>query len=170
MYEMFLRRGDRKMNGQLKLEILLKDINQNIILFELRRNRHKKKAHRLKLFSIIGSAIVTILLGLKSIGDLDILTDITLVISAFITMFNGIEGFYNHKGLWVKDVKSLTSLKELKRDVEFYTAGESEERLTSELLSVYKDRLQRICSEDVRMWTSIKEDQVLSEKVNETNR
>ncbi|WP_428911463.1 DUF4231 domain-containing protein [Niallia sp. Krafla_26] len=152
------------MKGQIKLELLLRDINRTIILFEKRRSRHKKKAYRLKLFSIVGSAIVTILLGLKSIGDLDILADITLILSALITMFNGIEGFYNHRGLWVKDVKTLTSLRELKRDVEFYTAGELEENLSPEALAEFKNRLQRICSEDVRMWTHIKEDQILAEK------
>lgn len=153
------------MKTQVKLELLIKDIEQNIHLFETRRNRHKKKAYRLKLYSIIGSAIVTILLGLKSI-KFDLLADITLGLSAFITMINGIEGFYNHKGLWVKDVKTLTSLRELKRDVEFYTAGEPEDALSPEVLSHFKARLQRICSEDVKMWMNIKEDQILSEKNN----
>lgn len=150
------------MQTQMKLELLLKDIEENIRMFEKRRERHKNKAKILKLSSIVGSALVTVLLGLKTIQN-NLISDITLMLSAFITIFNGIEGFYNHRSLWIKDVKTLTSLRELKRDLEFYIAGESEEQISVKTLARFKDRLQNICNDDVKTWSKIKEEQNLTE-------
>lgn len=150
------------MQSQTKLDLLLRDIEDNIRRCEQRRERHKNKAKLLKISSIVGSALVTVLLGLKSIQN-NLISDITLMLSAFITIFNGIEGFYNHRSLWVKDVKTLTSLVELKRDLEFYIAGESESQISTKALARYKDRLQSICNDDVKSWSKIKEDQNLTE-------
>ncbi|MBB6446337.1 hypothetical protein HNR53_002994 [Bacillus benzoevorans] len=147
---------------QSKLSILMRDLDGVIAVFEKRRRRHKKKAYRLKISSIIGTALVTVLLGLKSIHN-DLLSDLTLCISAIITIFNSIEGFYNHQGLWVKDVKTLARLWELKRDVEFLSAGEAEEEIPDDILMRYKNRLQRICYEDIKTWSHIKENQIESD-------
>lgn len=145
-----------------KLSMLMRDLNAEISLFEERRSRHKKKAYRLKISTIIGTALVTVLLGLKSIQH-DLLSDITLLLSAVITIFNSIEGFYNHQGLWVKDVKTLGRLLELKRDLEFMSAGGAEEKISDETLLRYKNRLQRICNEDIKTWSNIKENQIESD-------
>jgi hypothetical protein len=146
------------MQTQMKLELLMNDINENIKRCERRRERHKNKAKILKLSSIIGSALVTVLLGIKSIQN-NLISDITLILSAFITIFNGIEGFYNHRSLWVKDVKTLTALGELKRDLEFYIAGEQMEQISLRTLTRYKDRLQSILNDDLKTWSKIKDEQ-----------
>lgn len=150
------------MKSQSKVDLLLKDINHNMEIFEKRRKRHSYKSILLKLASIIASAFVTVLLGLKSVQNF-ILSDITLMLSVLISIFNGIEGFFNHRGLWVKDVKTLASLEELKRDLEFYIAGEEDGHLSPKLLTGYKNRLQNILNDDMKSWRKIKEEQFLSE-------
>lgn len=80
------------MKEPLKLDYLLKDINHTIEIFEKRRKRHRTQSMFLKLASIITSAFVTVLLGLKGLQSY-LITDITLMLSVFISMFNGIEGF-----------------------------------------------------------------------------
>ncbi|MDT3498859.1 DUF4231 domain-containing protein, partial [Bacillus toyonensis] len=82
-----------------------------------------------------------------------------------ITVFNGIDGFYNHKELWTKDVITLSRLRELKREIEFFAAGEVSEGLSIEELISYKEKLQNICNEDVITWSNLKEEQG-STKVN----
>ncbi len=149
------------MTKPTKLSILMRNIDDAIALFENRRSRHKKKAYWLKISSIIGAALVTVLLGLKSIQH-DLLSDITLLLSAIITIFNGVEGFYNHQGLWVKDVKTLAALWELKRDLEFLSAGGSEGKIPAETLLLYKNRFQQICNEDLKIWSNLKENQIES--------
>lgn len=150
------------MKGQLKLDFLIKEIDITIEIFEKRRNRHRTQSMLLKLSSIIASALVTVLLGLKSVQN-SIITDVTLILSVLISIFNGIEGFYNHRGLWMKDVKTLASLYELKRDLEFYLTGEDEEHITLKILTTFKNRLQVILEEDVKSWNKIKEEQSLLE-------
>jgi len=150
------------MQTETKLVLLLKDIDDNIMMFEQRRKRHKNKAILLKTTSIVSSALVTVLLGLKSIQN-NLISDLALMLSAFITIFNGIEGFYNHRSLWIKDVKTLTSLQELKRDLKFYIAGMPDEQISIQTLVHYKDRLQSICNDDVKTWSKIKEEQNLTD-------
>ncbi|WP_042374268.1 DUF4231 domain-containing protein [Neobacillus jeddahensis] len=152
------------MNNQLKIKILIEDINHNIEIYEKRRKSNKYKSLFLKVSSLIGSAIITVLLGLKSAQNNNFLSDITLILSAGITIFNGIEGFFNHLGLWVKDVTTLAHLRELKRDFEFYIAGEPEDEISTKILTTYKNRLQDICKNDLKSWAKIKEEQLLSEK------
>jgi Protein of unknown function (DUF4231) len=96
----------------------MNDINGTLSYFEKRKRTNKKKAIRLKLASVISSALITLLLGLKAV-NIDLFSNIALFFAALTTIFNGVEGFYNHRGLWSKDVKTLTSLRELKRDVAF---------------------------------------------------
>ncbi|MGH1276639.1 SLATT domain-containing protein [Bacillus cereus] len=152
------------MDKQRKLDFLTKEINSNIDFFEGRRVKNKKKAFRLKMFSIFASALITLLLGLKTLQN-SYITDFTLLLSVLITVFNGIDGFYNHKELWAKDVITLSRLRELKREIEFFAAGEVSEGLSIEELTSYKEKLQNICNEDVITWSNLKEEQV-STKVN----
>ncbi|KQL33555.1 hypothetical protein AN960_21015 [Bacillus sp. FJAT-25509] len=150
------------MNEQKQLSYLIKEVNVNMEFFEQRREQNKKKAFRLKFSSILASALITVLLGLKTFHN-DVLTDFTLVLAALITVFNGVEGFYNHKGLWTKDVRTLGELRGLKRDLEFLSVGGINEGLSNELLTNYLERLQNISNEDVSMWFSLRDEQNTSE-------
>ena len=144
------------MSSKSKLEVLIKDINENISFFERRKEKNKKRAYKLKMASIISSALVTLLLGLKAV-NINLFSNIALFFASLMTVFNGIEGFYNHRGLWYKDIRTLTSLKELKRDIDFSIAGEQEESISIELLTEYKNRLQNIFTEDINTWSKMRE-------------
>jgi hypothetical protein len=69
---------------------------------------------------------------------------------------------YYPKGLWVRDVKTLAGLWELKRDLEFLSAGEPEGNIPPETLLLYKNRFQQICNEDLKIWSNLKENQIES--------
>ncbi|EJQ32382.1 hypothetical protein IEC_05394 [Bacillus toyonensis] len=146
------------MRKQRKLDNLLKSVDDNIRFFEGRRIKNKKKAFSLKVISIIMSSSITILLGLKSINNNNILSDIALGLAAAVTVFNGIEGFYNHRGLWAKDVTTLNSLRALKLDIEYYMVGEDEDSLSLEEVNKFKTRLQDILNEDVNVWNNIRKE------------
>ncbi|MFJ7982238.1 DUF4231 domain-containing protein [Lysinibacillus xylanilyticus] len=144
------------MSSMSKLEVLINDINENIAFFERRKEKNKKRAYKLKLASIISSALVTLFLGFKAV-NLNLFSNIALIFASLMTVFNGIEGFYNHRGLWYKDIRTLASLKQLKRDIDFNIAGEQKENISIELLTEYKNRLQNILTEDVNTWSKIRE-------------
>lgn len=146
------------MSSKTKIEVLMNDIHSNLSFFEKRKDKNKKRAYKLKLASITSSALVTLLLGFRGV-NVNLFSNIALFFAALITIFNGIEGFYNHKELWFKDVKTLSDLKALKREVEFSIAGEPEEPISPELLTHYKNKLQHILNEDVNTWSKMKESQ-----------
>ncbi len=146
------------MSMESKLKYLLQEINENTSFFEKRKDKHKKRAYWLKLLSIISSSIVTLLLGLKAV-NLNLFSNIALFFAALVTIFNGIEGFFNHRALWYKDTNTLIRLKQLKREIEFLNSGDQEDSISMTLLTQYKDILQEILMDDVRSWSSIHEHQ-----------
>ncbi|EDZ49186.1 DUF4231 domain-containing protein [Bacillus cereus] len=154
------------MKEQLKKMILLKNVNDSIEFFDGRRNKNKKKAFILKILSVIASALITVLLGLKSLNN-NILSDITLVLAAGVTVFNGIDSFYNHRGLWEKDVRTLCSLRELQRNIEYYIIGEKENELSLEVLDGFQNSLQIILREDINTWSDVRGNTNPSEKSTE---
>lgn len=139
----------------MKKMILLKNVNDSIEFFDKRRNKNKKKAFILKISSVIASAVITVLLGLKSLNN-NILSDITLVLAAGVTVFNGIDSFYNHRGLWEKDVRTLSSLRELQRNIEYYIVCEKDNELSLKVLDEFQDNLQIILREDINTWSDVR--------------
>ncbi|MBJ8204708.1 DUF4231 domain-containing protein [Bacillus cereus] len=143
------------MEVKMKKMILLKNVNDSIDFFDKRRNKNKKKAFILKISSVIASAVITVLLGLKSLNN-NILSDITLVLAAGVTVFNGIDSFYNHRGLWEKDVRTLSSLRELQRNIEYYIVCEKDNELSLKVLDEFQDNLQIILREDINTWSDVR--------------
>ncbi|WP_240528390.1 hypothetical protein [Bacillus cereus] len=72
-------------------------------------------------------------------------------------MINGFDSFYDHRGLWEKDVKTLSSLRELKYSIEYYIAGKAEGELSIDVLNDYQKRLQEILSTDINKWSDVRE-------------
>ena len=102
-----------------KANYLLKEIEENIKIFESRKNKSKNKAFYLKLITVICSAGITTLLGLKDINVGSLFINISIILGAVVTVLNFVDGFYNHKELWVKDGKAYMELLELQRDLKF---------------------------------------------------
>ncbi|MCU5378632.1 SLATT domain-containing protein [Bacillus cereus] len=96
---------------------------------------------------------MTFLLGFKGAFNSNIISNIALGLSASITIINGMDAFYNHRGLWEKDVRTLSSLKELKLDIDYYIAGEIEDDLSLKVINEFRERLQRILSDDIKTWS-----------------
>ncbi|KAA0776203.1 hypothetical protein DT250_04320 [Bacillus sp. AR2-1] len=57
---------------------------------------------------------------------------------ASVIVISGFDSFYNHRGLWEKDVKTLSSLRESKNSIEYYIAGKAEGELSIDMLNNYQ--------------------------------
>ncbi|RKQ15971.1 DUF4231 domain-containing protein [Lysinibacillus endophyticus] len=154
---MIISLGAKIMSSMNKLDVLITCINENIAYFEKRKVINRKRAYLLNLASIISSALITLLLGLKAV-NVNLFTNIALFFASFLTIVNGIESFFNHKGLWYKDARTLANLKELKRDIDFKIAGEPIDNISMKILNEYKNRLQNILSEDINTWSKMREE------------
>ncbi|MFB6588963.1 DUF4231 domain-containing protein [Bacillus thuringiensis] len=144
------------MSAQKKIVVLFEHIDTSMKYFDKRRNQNKKRAFWYKMAVITVSALITVLLGLKSINN-SLLSDFILFLAASVTVINGFDSFYDHRGLWEKDVKTLSSLRELKYSIEYYIAGKAEGELSIDVLNNYQKRLQEILSIDINKWSGVRE-------------
>lgn len=127
-----------------KAAYLQKEIEENLKIFEHRKNKHKSKAFYLKLIIVACSASITTLLGLKDINAGSLFINISIILGGIVTILNFVDGFYNHKELWIKDGKAYIDLLELQRDVTFYLKGRNPNSLENKELERYKLRLNEI--------------------------
>ena len=113
---------------------LQKEIEANLKIFERRKNKHKSKAFYLKLVIVACSASITTLLGLKDINIANLFINISIILGGIVTILNFVDGFYNHKELWIKDGKAYIDLLELQRDLTFYVIGRDSNSLDNKEL------------------------------------
>lgn len=140
-----------------KLNLLLTEIDSNIIYFNQKHKWTKRRATAIKISSVTFSAFITVLLGLE-MGDLAyLLKNAAIVLGALVTIINAVDAFYNYNALWVKNTITMTKLKELKREILYYSAGCGECDMSESKLNRYMNELQRILKEDVKQWTRIRE-------------
>ncbi|VEF46283.1 Uncharacterised protein [Bacillus freudenreichii] len=131
---------------------LQKEIAKNIKLFELRKNRHKKRSFHLNLLTVVCTASITTILGLKDINVGSLFINISIVLGGVVTILHFIDGFYNYKDLWVKDGKAYTDLLELQRDLTFYMEGRGANAYDMEALEEFKVRLNEIINISTDEW------------------
>lgn len=139
-----------------KANYLLKEIEENIKIFESRKNKSKNKAFYLKLITVICSAGITTLLGLKDINVGSLFINISIILGAVVTVLNFVDGFYNHKELWVKDGKAYMELLELQRDLKFNVEGKDPGSFGVQELEPYKQRLNGIIHSSADTWYKIR--------------
>lgn len=98
------------------IDISLEDLHKH-------RKQNRTRASIIKILTILGSGIITILLGLQIKGLEHYFTSGALVIGAILTMFSAFEPFFNFRALWIDHEEAITRMYRLKNDVEFYLAG-----------------------------------------------
>src|SRR5271163_3088171 len=80
--------------------------------------RYKKEAFYLKITSVFLAAIITVLLGLKIKTDSvrEVLVNVSLVLSAVISVLSAYEAFFDPRSLWVRETVTFARIKDLQRD------------------------------------------------------
>ncbi len=146
------------MNPEAKLKYIQAEIEEIIADFERKRNRDKGKAFVLKMLTVLLSASITVLLGLK-VGDSvnAIFSNVALVFGATISLANAFEAFYDHRSLWIRRTVTLVRLYDLKRDLTFWVSGADMTEIGVDLLAQFKGRLSTILEEDLKSWLKLRE-------------
>ena len=146
------------MNPGERLIWLQKEIDNLVGRYQIEARYYKKVAFRLKILSVLLSAIITIFLGLKlqytTVANL--LSNIALVLSAAITVLSAYEAFFDPRALWVRETITFARLKDLQRDILFWTAGSDTAAIKIEELDKFKFRLDAILEDTLKYWMKIK--------------
>ncbi len=140
-----------------KLEILKAEINERITYLMQKRFFNRRKAFRLKILSVSFAAMITVLLGLQGIGQVEtILKNFALMLGASITVVNAYEAFYDHRSLWINQTVTLSLLQNLKRDIDFYASGIESTEIEIRQLEEFKERYNNILQDHLRDWLKLR--------------
>lgn len=102
--------------------------------------------------------MITVLVGLKTEPWLDgPLKNVVLILGALTVIANAWDGFYDHRGLWIKRTLTVARLKRLKRDFDFEVAMRGARDLEPMLRDV-KARLDQVLEDDVTNWAQLRDE------------
>ncbi len=140
-----------------KLEILKTEIDERITNLKKKRVGNKKMSYRLKILSVSFAAIITVLLGLQGLGQVEtILKNVALMLGASITVLNACEAFYDHRSLWINQTITLSLLQNLRGDINFYSSGMESAEIEIRRLEEFKERYNHILQDDLRDWLKLR--------------
>lgn len=145
------------MNLSLKLNTLKGEVDGSIKYFQHKHTKTKIRAQVIKITSVTFSALITVVLGVNAGNLSEVFRNIAIVLGAVVTIINAVDAFYNYGALWVKNALTLAKLKELKRELEFYSAGCVPEDISQDKLNKYMNQLQKILKDDIKQWLRIRE-------------
>src|SRR5206468_11572693 len=94
--------GSGSNNSKEHFTWLQHELNRQLTAYRRRRKRDKRKAFVLQMATVILSATITVLLGIRATGFVQqYLTDIAIALGAIITVLAAAEAFFGHRGLWI---------------------------------------------------------------------
>lgn len=149
-------RGEGRQEAQW--DYLRGEVGRQLATFRRRRRRDKRKAYALQLATVMLSAAVTVLVGLR-VADATRtwLLNVALVLGALTTVLSGSEMFFGHRRLWVLRTATVRRLETLARHVEFQTAGRVENAAETGLITAYLSELDAILADDQKGWQHLRE-------------
>jgi hypothetical protein len=129
------------------------EVDRQLALFGRRRRRDKRKAFALQMATVTLSAIVTVLLGLRTSDTArTLLLNIALVLGALITVLAAAEAFFTHRRLWVLRTATVRRLETLSRHIDFNAAGANGSASDTSALATCLAELDAIIAEDLKAW------------------
>jgi hypothetical protein len=146
------------MNLTERLKCLEDDVQRLVQRYGKDAVRHKKTALALRILSVLIAAAITILLGLKA-PEADVkslLSDIALVLGAIITVLGAYEAFFDPKALWIRETVTFARLKDLQRDLRYWSRGIPPEGLDEQRLEDFKRRLDRVLEDSLKYWMKVR--------------
>jgi hypothetical protein len=146
------------MKPENKIKCLQEDIDHLVGRYAQDCIRHKNRALRLKIASVLLAAMITILLGLKISNPTlkDYFSNIALIFGGLITVLSAFEAFFDPRSLWVRETVTFARLKDLQRDLRFWASGLDPEDIQPEMLNAFKRRLDHVLDESLKYWVKIK--------------
>lgn len=141
-----------------RLDWLHKEISDLVSRYQTEASRYKNNAFRLKITSVFLAGTISVLLGLKfKTGALpELFTNLALCLSAVISVLSAYEAFFDPRSLWVRETVTFVRLKDLQRDLRFWSTGREPEAIDSETLDAFKARLDAILFDTLRHWVKLR--------------
>lgn len=145
------------MNTGERLKCLQNDLDKLVSRYSGEAKRYKKTALMLKITSVVFAALITVLLGLSVEQVLkDTLRNISLALGAVITVLSAYEAFFDPRALWIRETVTFARLKDLQRDLRFWSSDLDNESMDSHMVDMFKQRLDRILNDSLKYWMKVR--------------
>jgi hypothetical protein len=148
-----------------ELAFLRSELDQQLRRYSTRRKRDKRKAFGLRLSTVLLSAAISVLLGLRNLdGYADLFADIALGLGALITVLAAADAFFSHRELWVLRTHTVRELEDISRDLRYCMSKNlSGAALEQEVERIYGD-LNRAIARDGKNWDRLRAPAVTGSK------
>ena len=142
-----------------KIKIFDEKLDREIKSFEAKRADNKNKAFLSKILTTVFSALTTILLGLQGF-DTEVnvyFKNIAFVLSAFVTLFNTWDAFFNHRAIWIAYTETSRRLQIIKDELEYRTSGENPMVKEADIDRLFR-QYRLVLAENSRSWLQARKD------------
>ena len=140
-----------------ELAFLRSELDQQLRWYSKRRKRDKRKAFGLRLSTVLLSAAISVLLGLRNLGGYaDLFANIALALGALITVLAAADAFFSHRELWILRTHTVRDLEDISRDLRYCMSKDlSEDALKQDVERIYGD-LNRAIARDSKNWDRLR--------------
>jgi hypothetical protein len=139
-----------------ELGFLRSEVSRQLAAYRRRRRRDKRKAFALKMATVLLSATITVLLGLRPADPWrERLSAVALVCGALITVLASAEAFFNHQDLWILRTRTVRQLEQLDRQLA-YNGASPNDPLNTTLANRYLVQLEEILADDQEAWLHLR--------------
>jgi hypothetical protein len=109
-----------------QLNYLKDEVDKNILILKKKSNNQKLKTQIFTGSSIILSSLITLVLALEIADFETIQKNVALLIGALLVIVNSWYAFFDYKKLWLRQKTTLLSLYQLKNQINYQLAKNSE--------------------------------------------
>lgn len=140
-----------------KAHFLAQVISRSIARIRVRRRRNKLWASSLRMLTLTGSIVVTVLLGLNvSPEEALSLKQHAFVLGAVLTLFYALEPLFNFRALWIEQEQALAELYQLQTDLDYFVAGVELQALDAKELEHFHERHSDIWNRLSTTWVQLR--------------
>jgi hypothetical protein len=149
--------GGGGVNVEGRVGFLRAELDRQQQRFGRRRRRDKRKAFALQVATVVLSATITVLLGLRvDTGLQRTLANVALGLGALVTVLAAMEAFFSHRGLWVARTVTVRRLEELRRQADYQLAGLADGEAPPAVVDGLLGRLEQIIADDQQAWLRLR--------------
>jgi hypothetical protein len=140
-----------------ELAFLRSEIDKQLRRYAKRSRRDKRKAFALRLSTVLLSATISILLGLRNLdGYADLFANIALGLGALITVLAAADAFFSHRELWLLRTQTVRDLENIERELRYSLSKDlSKDALKQDVERIYGE-LNRAIERDSRNWDRLR--------------
>ncbi|WP_042386577.1 SLATT domain-containing protein [Streptacidiphilus melanogenes] len=139
-----------------QLEFVAGEVRRITAAIKRYQKGDRRRAFALQMATVTLSACSTVLLGVR-VGDpgRQVLLDIALGISAFVTVLAAWDAFFAHRSLWIQASQTVLHLESLDREIRFYSEGLTEGP-DPDVAEAFLKRLDEILREHHDAWAKLR--------------